>query len=464
MASPGREATRLISKQGRAVACAIRAYRLSIKHADGSEETREIAQSTLRAGAQPGHDLVLADDAVSRIHFEIVAEPLGFRLRDLGSTNGTFVDGYRAIDLYLKSGARIRAGRSHLQFETLDTEAQLALDAQESFGPLIGASAAMRALFGTLRKVAASNTTVLVEGESGTGKELIAEAIHGASPRAEQPFVVFDCSSVPANLMESELFGHEKGAFTGAESRRIGRIAEADGGTLFLDEIGELPGDLQPKLLRFVEAREFRPLGGDRALRADVRIIAATNRDLATEVNRATFRHDLYYRLAVVRISVPPLRARTEDIPRLVEHFLRRACSDRPSLADEILASITPEIWQRLEAQPWRGNVRELRNAVERAIALGPSELAGDTDAGLGRAAAEIVQRAEPATAARPVAKLAPFQDAKRDVLARFEREYFAELWAQCSGNVSEVARRAGMERANVRAYLRRHAIGQDDG
>jgi DNA-binding NtrC family response regulator len=448
-----REATRVITTDGKAVARVVRTYRLITKQ-EGVERSREVKQPVLRVGAQAGNDVVLADEAVSRIHFEIAIEAAGFRLRDLGSTNGTFVDGNRVLDVYLKSGARIRAGRSHLTFEVLDSETSLPLDSAESFGPLVGRSPPMRELFATLRRVAAASTTVLVEGESGTGKEVIAEAIHTASARAEQPFVVFDCSAVPSNLIESELFGHEKGAFTNAESKRVGRFEEADGGTLFLDEIGELPVELQPKLLRVVESREYRPLGSDRVRRADLRIIAATNRDLATEVNRGAFRHDLYYRIAVVRIAVPPLRARIEDLPLLVAHFLRRACIDRPALADEIFASITDETWRRLESLPWRGNVRELRNAVERAVALGGDIVSADIGAGLGREAAEVMHRA----GETPTSGML-FQDAKRDVLAKFEREYFAELWSQCSGNISEIARRSGMERAHVRGYLRRHGL-----
>jgi DNA-binding NtrC family response regulator len=449
---PGREATRVISKHGR-VERYVRKYRLKIRGHDGRESVKDVAQDVLRAGAQAGNDLILEDEAVSRIHFEIAAETLGFRLRDLGSTNGTFVDGNRVLDIYLKSGARIRAGRSTIELEVLDTEAQLPLDAGESFGPLLGGSAPMRQMFAILRRVAMGTTTVLIEGESGTGKELIAEAIHTASPRADAPFTVFDCSSVPATLMESELFGHEKGAFSGADTRRIGRIEEAEGGTLFLDEIGELPSELQPKLLRVVEAREYRPLGSTKVRKVDVRIVAATNRDLAMEVNRGTFRHDLYYRLAVVRVAVPPLRARTEDLPQLVQFFLRRAVADQ-TMANNMYSQMPPDVWELLSAYPWRGNVRELRNLIERSVAIGTGDLARDLAGELGLQAAP---RAEsPALATREGDN---FQDAKASVLAEFERAYFAKLYADCSGNISEISRRSGMERARVRGYLRRHNL-----
>jgi DNA-binding NtrC family response regulator len=311
----------------------------------------------------------------------------------------------------------------------------------------------MQRLKDAIAKVAPIPSPVLIVGESGSGKELVASDLHRLSGRSKEPFVAVNCGALPENLVESELFGHERGAFTGAHATRKGAFESAGKGTLFLDEIGELPLELQPKLLRVVESRELRPLGSDKVRRADLRIIAATNRDLATEVNRGTFRHDLYYRLAVVRIAVPPLRSRLEDVPLLVAHFLRRAFSDRPHLADEILASITDETWGRLLSLPWRGNVRELRNAVERALALGGEDWAADIGAGLGKEANQVMHRAG------PPASTTTFQDAKREVLAKFEREYFGELWTACGGNISEIARRSGMERAHVRAYLRRHGL-----
>jgi two-component system, NtrC family, response regulator GlrR len=454
VAESKREATRVLLQHGRAVASFVQKVRLTIRGSDGNEQVRDFAQPVIRAGAQAGNDVVLADEAVSRIHFEISGDRLGFRLRDLGSTNGTFVESFRITDGYLRSGCRIRAGRTTIHFEALDSEGAVELSTAHRYGPLVGTSAAMRALFATLARIAPTNATVLIEGESGTGKELIAQAIHAASSRAEEPFVVFDCASTPANLMESELFGHEKGAFTSADGGRTGRIEEAEGGTLFLDEIGELPLDLQPKLLRAVEAREFRRLGGDRPRKADIRIVTATNRDLAGEVNRGTFRHDLYYRLAVVRLEVPPLRARVEDLPLLIERFVE-AITDSPSAAREIVEGITKEHWARLEAHAWRGNVRELRNLVDRALALGSDLVAGLLPTGGAIAPAAIPK------AARRSGEQLQFQEAKRDVLAAFEHEYFSALYAECGGNISEMSRRSGMERAHVRGYLRRSGIGE---
>jgi transcriptional regulator of acetoin/glycerol metabolism len=328
----------------------LRMYRLRIETRGKPEQRMEVDQPVLRVGSREENDLVLDDDAVSRIHFEILVDESGHRLRDLGSTNGTFVDGFRAADIHLKPSCTITAGVTTIHFELLDAEADLPLSEGERFGPLVGRSAAMRNLFATLERVAATDTTVLIQGESGTGKELIAEAIHGASgSRADGPFVVFDCGAIAGTLLESELFGHEKGAFTGALSDRAGCLEEADGGTLFLDEIGELPIELQPKLLRAVERRELRRVGSNRTQKFDVRIIAATNRDLSAEVNRGSFRADLYYRLAVVRLEVPPLRARPEDIPVLVEHLLSALLGGNAAKVAWVMESIN---------QPCLGQIR----------------------------------------------------------------------------------------------------------
>src|SRR5438132_3123938 len=285
----------------------------------------EGAGTIVRVGSKEGNSLRLPNETVSRYHFEIEPTPLGFLLRDLGSTNGTFVDGYRVREMYLPRRAQLKAGEVVLSFEALGEDVAIELSKEDRFGDALGRSAAMREVFSTLTKVGPKDLTILLEGESGTGKERLAEAIHLQSPRAKARFVVFDCASVPATLMESELLGHERGAFTGAAARRIGRFEEAAGGTIFLDEIGELPLELQPKLLRALERREIRRVGGSAVIPVDVRVLAATNRDLVREVNRGAFREDLYYRLAAVRVRVPPLRERAEDIPLLVEHFVREA-------------------------------------------------------------------------------------------------------------------------------------------
>ena len=304
----------------------------------------------LRVGTRENNQLILSDKSVSGYHLEIARSPSspaqggatgGWRLRDLGSTNGTFVGGLRVYDLQVRSGTVISIGRSKLRLEALDDEpVRAALHPAGRFGDMVGHSVPMRRLFSRITQVAASTATVLLTGETGTGKEAVAEALVQAGPRASAPFVVIDCSALPANLIESELFGHVKGSFTGAQGDYRGAFERADGGTVFLDEIGELPLDLQPKLLRVLERREVRRVGSERTRPIDVRVVAATNRALASEVNEGRFRQDLYFRLSVVNLHIPPLRERREDIPLLIEHFYNQLLSRHhgkgrvPSLAE----------------------------------------------------------------------------------------------------------------------------------
>jgi len=448
-------ATRTLLRDGQPPARRMRTYKLHVRSASGQIESREIAAPVLRIGSRLGNDVVLADETVSRSHVEIVADEHGFRMRDLGSTNGTFVDGYRAADIYLRPGSVIRVGQTELTFEPRTEEADVPASAADRFGPVLGKSVAMRELFAMLERAAPTDATILIEGETGSGKELVAQAIHDASRRATGPFVVFDCASVPANLVESELFGHEKGAFTDASQRRLGRLEESEGGTLFLDELGELPLDLQPKLLRALERREVRRLGGTQTLPVDVRIIAATNRDLVREVNRGAFREDLYYRLAVVRVTIPPLRDRREDIPLLVEYFIRRALQGEPDRAARILGGISEENRKRLMSAPWQGNVRELRNVIERTLALStPTDVA----------------MLEPPTAAgRPQPKAARpsasgdvdldrvFVDLKAETLAAFEEAYLVGQLERHGGNISRAAAAAGIDRMYFKRLLRKY-------
>jgi DNA-binding NtrC family response regulator len=293
-----------------------RRFRLTVL--EGPDAGRACGPEGDRAtvGSAPGADLVLTDRTVSRVHFEIGVSAEGFLLRDLGSTNGTYLEGYRVREVFLRDGARLGVGQTLIEFGLDEREREVELSAQHTFGPLAGADPSMRRLFATLTRIAPTDATVLIEGETGTGKELVAQAIHQHSRRRDGPFVVVDASSLPATLIESELFGHEKGAFTGATLAKAGAFEEADGGTVFLDELGELPLELQPKLLRVLEAREVRRIGSAHApRRVDVRVIAATNRDLRRLINQGLFRADLYYRLAVVSVLLPPLRERPGDIP-----------------------------------------------------------------------------------------------------------------------------------------------------
>jgi DNA-binding NtrC family response regulator len=308
----------------------------------------------------------------------------------------------------------------------------------------------MRQVFAILERASKSNAPVLMLGESGTGKELMARGIHDASPRASGPFVVFDCGASTETLIESDLFGHTKGAFTGAASERVGAFAAAHGGTLFLDEIGDLPVGLQPKLLRMLEAGEVIPLGGRKSEKYDVRVVAATHRDVFGEVARGGFRGDLYYRLAVVEIHVPPLRQRTGDLKRLIQMFLEKAGA--PKLA----ADVGGAALEKLERYHWPGNVRELRNVITRAVALaGPDDDFQSLPFVLRPTVAapeEISFKAD-----------RPFHEAKDEIVNRFEREYLTDLVQRANGNLSQAARIAGLERKFLYKLLERAGLRGTD-
>jgi DNA-binding NtrC family response regulator len=403
----------------------------------------EIGPEAIVVGRNEACDLVLDDRKVSAVHAELVATERGVRVRDLGSRNGSFISDTRVGEVYLTKGTFLTCGDTMLEFAPSGPE-QVEVPDVQGFGPLVGSSAGMRAVFERLKKAAPTDLTVLITGETGTGKELVAQAIHQASVRANKPFVVVDCGSIPPSLAESALFGHERGSFTGAVDKRVSPFAEADGGTIFLDELGELPLDVQPKLLRALAEGRVKAVGSNNYRPVNVRVIAATRRDLVREVNAGTFRSDLYFRVAQLRIELPPLRQRLEDIPAIV----RRMMAD---LGDNNAWNrISNDSLERLMRHDWPGNVRELRNVVAVALAFSKE---GPID--LSQHLAPLVTASE-STPTRG----RTFQDAKREVLARFEREYFTALYAECNGNVSEIGRRAAMERAHVRGYLRRHGIG----
>ena len=396
-------------------------------------------------GADPAADVPLADPAVSRRHCTIVPTDAGFEVADLGSRNGTFLDGVALTRATVPVGAILRVGTTLIQLLPEEVSVDLAPSAASDFGDLHGESAAMRQVFAVLERASATDASILFIGESGTGKELAARAVHQNSSRRDGPFVVFDCGATSETLIESDLFGHRKGAFTGAVSDRPGAFAQAVGGTLFLDEIGDLPLALQPKLLRLLEAGEVTPLGASRSERHDVRVVAATHRDLWDEVGRGSFRGDLYYRLAVVEVHLPPLRQRPGDIPALVRRFL--AAHGAPS--DPIEG---PQL-DRLLAYHWPGNVRELRNVIARAVALSPP--------GAPLAQMPILLRAAATGAADPPRVRAdrPFIEAKEELVSRFEREYLEDLLRQAGGNLAEAARRAGVERKYLYRLLDRAGL-----
>ena len=398
---------------------------------------RRLGPGGLRIGTGAASDLLLTDRTVSRLHCELHLVGRSIRIADSGSTNGTFVDSVRVHVAELAAGARVRVGETVLSVTSGGERLSIELSARHRFGDVIGASSEMRRLYGILEKVAPTDSSVLIQGETGTGKELVARGIHDASPRAKFPFVVVDCGSIAENLIESELFGHVRGAFSGAVSDRRGLVEEASGGTLFLDEIGELPPALQPRLLRVIETFEVRRVGGNSSRRVDVRIVAATNRPLAPSVNEGTFREDLYYRLAVVEIHLPPLRARREDIPLLAEHFFRRYAGEKEPLPPELLSS--------LQSRAWPGNVRELRNYMERSVSLGYSSTGG---AGGANAATD------PAATAPVVPIHLPLKDARAAWTEQFEVLYVKALLEKTEGNVTRAAELAGINRRSLQRLI----------
>jgi len=411
----------------------------------GLEATSEASEFCI--GTAKGNQLVLTDPTVSRHHCVITATAEGFLLRDLGSRNGTTLSGCRLTEIHLRSGVQIGLGETTLRFDGLEEEISEPLSEQDRYGPALGRSPAMRRIFAVLPRIAASDSTILLEGETGTGKTLLAEAIHQASPRKAHPFVVVDCGAIAPTLIESRLFGHEKGAFTGADRARVGAIQAAQAGTLFLDEIGELPLEMQPKLLTALDQRVITRLGSSERIRVDVRVIAATNRDLREMVNRATFRSDLYYRLDIVRLRIPPLRERPDDIVLLVEHFYEQLCGEAdPRPPDALIAAMV--------AQPWLGNVRQLRNAVERALLLGDSELWKLSIEDQPPAAAAIPRIFDPSV---------PYRTAKERMTADWERWYLGELLRRHKGKLRAAAIAARTDRGYLRELLRRHNLIEQD-
>jgi DNA-binding NtrC family response regulator len=415
----------------------------------------EVGQDPVIVGRNPACQIVVDDGKVSAVHAEFIATELGVKVRDLGSRNGTYVSDVRIGEVCIQSPCTLRLGATDLQFEPLRPE-KIAVPVIPSFGPLVGQSELMRKLFDRFIKVAPTDLTLLIGGETGTGKELAAQAVHMASRRQDRPFIVVDCGSIPPSLAEATLFGHERGAFTGAVDKHTSPFHDAEGGTIFMDELGELPLEVQPKLLRALAERRVKSVGGSTYRPFDVRVIAATRRDLVRAVNQGAFRSDLYFRVAQVKVELPPLRTRVEDIPILVRSMLE-------DLGDtDAYQRVTNAQLERLMRYDWPGNVRELRNAVAVAYALADGNDEIDIAAHLG-ALAEGPGAPNSQSGGMSLVTLGlerrPFQDAKREVLARFAKEYFTKLAEEAKGNVSEMARRAGMERAHVRTYLKRHTI-----
>jgi transcriptional regulator with GAF, ATPase, and Fis domain len=419
----------------------------------GNQRGREfvITSDVIRLGKAEGNDLVLTEDTVSRMHCEILRDARGYLLRDLQSTNGTFLDGAEVREAYVRAGSVITVGTVQIKFQPFEERIEILPTEAEELGGLVGRSIPMREIFGLLERVAPTEATVLLEGETGTGKDLVARTIHSLSRRKDGPFVVVDCGAVASTLIESELFGHEKGAYTGATATRQGAFELAHGGTIFLDEMGELSLDLQPKLLRVLEQREIRRVGGNRTIRVDIRVIAATKKELKDEVAKGKFREDLYFRLSVVPIYIPPIRQRKEDIPLLVQEFAHKLGG--PDY------EIPPDVIDSLMAHDWPGNVRELRNVLERGVYLS-KQLGSDAFKMINTSGVGPIR--PPASDGVPVQfnPAESYRVNKERWNDEFERRYLQWLLQRAEGNISKAAREADMDRKYLHKLIKKHNLG----
>ncbi|MGV3620455.1 MAG: sigma 54-interacting transcriptional regulator [Archangium sp.] len=426
------------------------ALRCQLVVVEGPDVSRAVTLDVRRVvGSGAGVDLLVRDDTVSERHLEIIPDGGRFRVTDLGSTNGTFFEGSRVQSLEVNAGATFKAGRTTLRIEPQARALDVRPSQSRRLGEMVAESVAMREVFAVIELAAARDATVLVTGETGTGKELVARALHDASHRRKGPFVTIDCGALPESLLESELFGHVKGAFTGAQADRKGAFVRADGGTLFLDELGRVSPAVQSRLLRVLEARTVKPVGADSERPVDVRVVAATPVGLSGAVADGSFRADLFYRLSVVTLELPPLRSRREDLPLLVEEILKRRGFEAHGVGGENL--------DRLKGHRWPGNVRELRNVLERALVLSPAAKSfAELKLNVGAVASNdgVGVRTD-----------LTFKDAKDVVLEKFELTYLRELMARHRDNISAAAREADVDRKHWRALLKKHGLhsGSDD-
>ncbi len=421
--------------------------RLTYVDAQGRHEVK-VSTTSVVCGSSPSAQLQIVERTVSRMHAELELREDGLWVRDLASTNGTFVDRVRVDRARIPDGAVLRLGSVECQVSYEDGSGGHPWPAG-SFGPLLGESAVMRLMFAALARAAPTVSSVLVTGETGTGKELVARALHEASPRHEGPFVIVDCAALPEHLLDAELFGHTRGAFTGAVTARVGAFEAASGGTLFLDEIGELPLPMQPKLLRALEARTVRRLGETEHRPVDVRIVAATHRDLGRMAACGAFREDLFFRLSVLPLRIPSLRERTGDIPVLLDSFL--AGGARGLFSDAQLA--------RIAELPWLGNVRELRNFAERAVAFGAAAALELVDVDRVSTPPAHGSVAPPVVAATGGPGVEPYAIFRERWIDQGEAAYVRQLLTTHAGNVANAARSAGIARAHVYRLIKKHGL-----
>jgi DNA-binding NtrC family response regulator len=417
---------------------------------DGPDAGRfvPIGAAPILVGSHPDADFRLTDDRVSRRHLSLARQADQFLVKDLGSKNGTLYEGARLSEALVSAGAVFKIGLSCLLIQPESRALDLPPSPARRFGELVAESLAMRQVFALLELASTTDVTVLVEGATGTGKELVARAIHDASPRRQCPFVALDCGALPESLLESELFGHKKGAFTGATSDRLGAFARADRGTLFLDELGRVPPSVPARLLRALEERRIRPVGADAERDVDVRIIAASRDDLTREVADGRFRSDLYYRLSVVRVILPALASRKEDIAAIAGELCRYRGLDPGEVAGPNLA--------RLLAHTWPGNVRELRNVIDRGLALSPNARSFD------ELRLDITATPADDGGGFEVAMDLPYARAKERIVERFQEGYLTQLHRLTQGNISEAARRSGLDRKHLRGLFRRYGLVGD--
>ena len=437
-----------------------RRFRLRVVSGPDAGKEHVLDEGTTMVGTHTDNDVVLTDATVSRYHLEVRVRRDGIEVRDLDTTNGTKQGGTKLGQVVLTGAARLRLGKhTEMDVEPIDKSVDLDAWTGDRFGDVLGTTQPMKRLFALLGKAAPTEATILLQGETGTGKEAIAESIHSESRRARGPFIVVDCGSIPHELIASELFGHAKGSFTGAGADKQGLIEAANRGTLFLDEIGELALDLQPQLLRVLDRRQVRRVGETQSVDVDIRVIAATHRDLRAMVRAGSFREDLCYRLAVVATHVPPLRERKADIPALATWFADKM--GRSGFAQ------SPGLIEMLERHDWPGNVRELRNVVERALSLGQSSLAdlGSDSTPAPRASEPEVTGAAPRRAqSSPDVLELPFKDAKAALVETFEKDYLVALLARHKGNISRAASEAGIDRNYIHRLVKKYGLEVDRG